>query len=617
MLDAERTYILGSALGSNWTGSYRQYLEITAPLVPMGIIAHRPDGHGLGFHEEGGVFVAEADVADRLEKVTVGGQIQFRYTRGDGDLVETYDSNGRLLSIANRAGLAQTMIYSTSSTPSAIAPYAGLLIGVSDPFGRMLAFRYDAIGRVTVMTDPAGVQYAFAYPPGSLRGANPTQVTYPGMRTRVYHYENTSDSTALTGITDENADRFSTYSYDTEGRAILTEHAGGAHRYTFVYNADGTTVVTDPLGASRTYSYQTLHAVGRGTGISGPACPSCGAASQAYDANANVASRTDWNGNRTCFKYDAARNLETVRGEGLTSACPADLPTWTPSGGTVQRKITTEWHPTWRLPTKVCEPKRLTTLAYDTKGNLTSRSIQATNDASGAQGCTAAPVGGPRTWTYAYTYGTTNPAVVTQIVANGPRTDVTDTTTYVYEEATGNLLSVTNALGHQTTLGNYDAHGKSRQITDPNGLVTTLVWDERQRLTSRTAGSQVTSYTYDGVGQLTRITLPDGSFLEYEYDTALGEYNSSGALVQEYVWLGTMPIVVVRGTTTSPTIFYIYADQIDRPWVITNTANQLRWRWDTSPFGELAANQNPAGLGTFTFHLRFPGQYFDAETGLF
>ena len=28
-----------------------------------------------------------------------------------------------------------------------------------------------------------------------------------------------------------------------------------------------------------------------------------------------------------------------------------------------------------------------------------------------------------------------------------------------------------------------------------------------------------------------------------------------------------------------------------------------------------APNQNPSGLGTFTYNLRFPGQYYDAETG--
>jgi RHS repeat-associated protein len=40
------------------------------------------------------------------------------------------------------------------------------------------------------------------------------------------------------------------------------------------------------------------------------------------------------------------------------------------------------------------------------------------------------------------------------------------------------------------------------------------------------------------------------------------------------------------------------------------------WRWDTDPFGTTAPNENPASLGTFTYNLRFPGQYYQAETGL-
>lgn len=44
--------------------------------------------------------------------------------------------------------------------------------------------------------------------------------------------------------------------------------------------------------------------------------------------------------------------------------------------------------------------------------------------------------------------------------------------------------------------------------------------------------------------------------------------------------------------------------------------NAIMWRWDnTEPFGANAANDNPAGLGAFAFNLRFPGQYYDAETG--
>jgi RHS repeat-associated protein len=42
----------------------------------------------------------------------------------------------------------------------------------------------------------------------------------------------------------------------------------------------------------------------------------------------------------------------------------------------------------------------------------------------------------------------------------------------------------------------------------------------------------------------------------------------------------------------------------------------LAWRWDSDPFGTAAPNQNPGGLGIFAYNLRFPGQYYMAETGL-
>ncbi|ABB75585.1 RHS repeat-associated core domain-containing protein [Nitrosospira multiformis ATCC 25196] len=35
------------------------------------------------------------------------------------------------------------------------------------------------------------------------------------------------------------------------------------------------------------------------------------------------------------------------------------------------------------------------------------------------------------------------------------------------------------------------------------------------------------------------------------------------------------------------------------------------------PFGANPPNQNPSGLGTFSYNLRYPGQYHDAETGLY
>jgi len=41
------------------------------------------------------------------------------------------------------------------------------------------------------------------------------------------------------------------------------------------------------------------------------------------------------------------------------------------------------------------------------------------------------------------------------------------------------------------------------------------------------------------------------------------------------------------------------------------------WRWDSTPFGDSAPNEDPDGDGsTLTLNLRFPGQYYDAESEL-
>ena len=63
-------------------------------------------------------------------------------------------------------------------------------------------------------------------------------------------------------------------------------------------------------------------------------------------------------------------------------------------------------------------------------------------------------------------------------------------------------------------------------------------------------------------------------------------------------------------------IYPIYSDHLDTPRLITNQANQKVWEWKTDTFGGQALNEDPSGLGVFNFNLRFPGQYYDAETGL-
>jgi RHS repeat-associated protein len=62
--------------------------------------------------------------------------------------------------------------------------------------------------------------------------------------------------------------------------------------------------------------------------------------------------------------------------------------------------------------------------------------------------------------------------------------------------------------------------------------------------------------------------------------------------------------------------YYIYADHINTPRVITRASdNAMVWRWDhADPFGTTAPDASLAGA--FAYNLRFPGQLFDAESGL-
>jgi RHS repeat-associated protein len=51
--------------------------------------------------------------------------------------------------------------------------------------------------------------------------------------------------------------------------------------------------------------------------------------------------------------------------------------------------------------------------------------------------------------------------------------------------------------------------------------------------------------------------------------------------------------------------------------LIADQAGNTVWRNDnTEPFGDSVPNNNTSGLGAFEFNLRFPGQYFDRETGV-
>jgi RHS repeat-associated protein len=77
------------------------------------------------------------------------------------------------------------------------------------------------------------------------------------------------------------------------------------------------------------------------------------------------------------------------------------------------------------------------------------------------------------------------------------------------------------------------------------------------------------------------------------------------------------------GTTAPAQNYYIHADHLGSPRTITRASDNVKvWEWkNDDAFGNNAADENPnaansvnGAAATFTYNLRFPGQYFDKET---
>jgi RHS repeat-associated protein len=79
-------------------------------------------------------------------------------------------------------------------------------------------------------------------------------------------------------------------------------------------------------------------------------------------------------------------------------------------------------------------------------------------------------------------------------------------------------------------------------------------------------------------------------------------------------------VATLRPSGSSIAIYYVHSDHLGSARKVTRPSdNGLMWRWDPDTFGgnTSSPNQNPSGLGSFVYNLRFPGQYYQAESRLF
>jgi RHS repeat-associated protein len=471
-------------LGVNWRSTYDRYLRLSTSIT-----AERADGQELIFTNNGSLWSSDSDVDVQLLQ---SGSV---WTLIDSDdTIETYNGNGFLTSIQARDGYTQTLQYNGNNQ----------LASVTDSFGRMLQLTYQG-NLLQTVTAPNGLVLTYGYTssgvtPGILdQLASVTYSTTPAS-SQSYLYENSGLPFALTGIIDENGNRYATWTYDSSGRATSSQLGNRDNLTTIAYNTDGSRDVTNALGEVMVYKFTTLQGVPKATEIDRLATASVPAATMiyTYDNNGYIDSISDWNTNLTTLANDT-RDEPLITSEAIGTAA--------------ERTTTATYLTNFHLPLQIVAPRKTTTFTYDTNGNpVTITEADATTQVT-----PYLTRGQTRSWINTYDN------LGHLLTSTGPRTDLLATNRFNYDTS-NDLIAITDPLGHPTRLTNYNGSGLPGKMIDPNGVVTTFAYDVRNRLLSRTvqaaSGNATDTFGYDAVGNLTSIMLPNGTQFDYQYDAA-------------------------------------------------------------------------------------------------
>ena len=510
-------------LGMNWSMTYSRQLNVIGNTLRV----VRDDGYTEYFTCATGSCLGSTDTRFHIRKDASG------YLLSNRDSTELYDPDGKLQSIVDIKGNTQTLSYDVQ----------GRLMQVAANTGESLVFEYDTVeqDRIKTVTDHTNRQWTYRYDSiGTEFTRNNLEfVDYPDGTTRQYHYNETADNSgadlpnALTGITDERGVRYATFEHDSENRVIASYHAGDADRVEIVYNTDGTHTVTNSKGQPSTYTTATRVGVSLITDISGPGCSTCGAGNSSfeYDPDTNeLLSKTDngitikygnydANGNPGC-KIEGVTAIDTSPGE-----CDFD-PVASPDARRIDYTYDTRYFSkiaTMTKPSVFAGASKVTTYAYDDFGNRTAETI-AGYTPSGT------PVSRTTTWQY-------NGPLHQLSRIDGPRTDVSDITTYRYypdDPVEGSnrarLKEIEDATGALTRSNiQYTPTGKVLAESRPNGLTLSYTYypgnDRLETLTETGSGStRTTRWAYLATGEAETITTafgtPDATTLRFGYDDA-------------------------------------------------------------------------------------------------
>jgi RHS repeat-associated protein len=167
----------------------------------------------------------------------------------------------------------------------------------------------------------------------------------------------------------------------------------------------------------------------------------------------------------------------------------------------------------------------------------------------------------------------------------------------------------------------YDANGNTTKKIDANDPTQTrnYVYDTADRLIEVRDASNVliASYSYDPfnrrLAKETTGTNATKTWFFYSDEGLIAEADSSGVVTRTYgyqpdsTW-GTNPVYLKQGADT----YYYQNDHLGTPQKLIASNGAVVWSATAEAFGTTTVDS----ASNVTNNLRFPGQYYDEETGL-
>jgi RHS repeat-associated protein len=545
-----------------------------------------PDGKTLAY---------TYDAAHKLVRVTdtLGNRVDYGYDlKGNRVSEATYDPGNTLVkSIQSSFDIRNRL--SAVNNGGSLSQYLNDAVGnvaqTVTPNGYASVNGYDALNRLLQTVDALSGVTHYGYDTQDRLAL----VQAPNNATTQYVYDDLGNL-----LQEQSPDRGTTiYSYDSAGNRISHTDARGVTAF-YSYDALNRPTGIDYPGSSEDVALAYDNCVG-GAGRLCQAQDASGLTQYAYDAFGNVLTHTRTElgiAYTTRYTYDAANRITSITyPNGRIATYGRDVLGRIVTANmqlqaTATALVTNTTHRPDGLPVSRTFGNGLTDIRqYNLKGELTYQTIGADTRlySYDPNGNLTAKQTIPEADSYGYD------ALDNRFSENGQAYIYTSATNRLTQTPTGSITldAAGNTLGDGSRSYSYNATGHLSQA----GSISYTYNAQRQR-TRKVVGPEVTVFHYDLAGNLIAETKADGS------------------LIRDYVWADNAPIAQVEA---GEKLTYLHADHLNTPRFATNAQGQIVWRWEGQAFGNTPANDDPDGDGTrTTVNLRFPGQYFDAETGL-